>query len=79
MKKLVFMALVAAFGASTALVAAGLKDEVKAGAAAQGADIAGQAMSGKSAKEIADGKKEEAKDAAKQEANKQINKFLNKF
>lgn len=67
MKKLIFVALVAIFGASTALVAA---DNLKAGAMAQGSDIAGQVMDGKSAKEIADGKKE---------AGKQMNKLLNKF
>ena len=59
MKKLIFAALVAFFGASTAMVAA---DNLKAGAMGQGSDIAGQVMDGKSAKEIADGKKEEAKD-----------------
>ena len=79
MRKLLFVALVAAFGASTALIADGVKEQIKAGAMSQGADIAGQAMSGKSAKEIADAKKEEAKDAAKKEAGKQINNFLNKF
>lgn len=80
MKKLIFVALVAIFGASTALVAAdNFKENVKAGAMAQGSDIAGRVMDGKSAKEIADGKKEEAKDAAKKEAGKQMNKFLNKF
>lgn len=76
MKKLIFAALVAIFGASTALVAA---DNLKTGAMGQGSDIAGQVMDGKSAKEIADGKKEEAKDAAKKEAGKQMNKLLNKF
>lgn len=75
MKKLLFVALLAAFGASTTLVAADIKENSKA----QAADIAGQAMSGKSAKEIAEDKKAEAKDAAKEEAGKQINKFLNKF
>lgn len=79
MKKLFFVALVVAFGAVSSLLAADVKESVKAGAMAQGADIAGQAMEGKSAKEIADAKKEEAKGAAKQEAGKQINKFLNKF
>ncbi len=79
MRKLLFVALVAAFGASSALIAADVKEQLKAGAAAQGADIAGQAMSGKSAKEIAGDKKEEAKGAAKKEAGKQINNFLNKF
>lgn len=76
MKKLLFVALLAAFGASTTLVAA---DNIKENSKAQAADIAGQAMSGKSAKEIAEDKKAEAKDAAKEEAGKQINKFLNKF
>ena len=62
MKKLIFVALVAIFGASTALVAAdNFKENVKAGAMAQGSDIAGQAMEGKSAKEIADGKKKKPK------------------
>ena len=79
MRKLLFVALVAVFGASTALVAADLKDNVEAGAMSQGADIAGQAMEGKSAQEIADAKKDEAKGAAKKEAGKQFNKLLNKF
>ena len=47
MKKLIFAALVAIFGASTAVVAA---DNLKAGAMGQGSDIAGQVMDGKSAK-----------------------------
>lgn len=79
MKKLVFVALVTLFGASSALVAADVKEDIKANAQSHGADIAGQALSGKSAQEIANDKKEEAKGAAKEEAGKQINKFLNKF
>ena len=77
MKKLLFVAIIAAFGASTALVAA--NDQLKENSKAQVADIAGQAMSGKSAKEIAADKKAEAKEAVKDEAGKQLNKFLNKF
>lgn len=79
MKKLFFAALVVAFGAVSTVVAADVKENIKAGAMAQGSDIAEQAMEGKSAKEIAEAKKDEAKGAAKQEAGKQINKFLNKF
>ncbi len=77
MKKLLLVALVAAFGA-TSLVAVD-KEQLKANAAEQASDIVGQALSGKSAKEIAASKKSEAKEAAKDEAKKQTNKLLNKL
>ena len=69
-----------ATNAAKSLVASDASDsQIKAGAKSQAADIAGQALSGKSAKEIAAGKKSEAKDAAKGEADKQVNKLLNKL
>ncbi|NDJ27986.1 hypothetical protein DMB95_08610 [Campylobacter sp. MIT 12-8780] len=73
MKKLLVVAFAALLGASVALA----NEAVKGAAKAQGADVAGQLMSGKSAKEVAAAKKEEAKEAAKEEAGKQINKLLN--
>ena len=75
MKKLLFVTLVAAFGCC----AFAAESQIKAGAKSQAADVVGQALSGKSAKEIAAGKKSEAKDAAKGEADKQVNKLLNKL
>lgn len=84
MKKLLVVAFAALLGASVTLA----NESVKGAAKDQAADVAGQLMSGKSAKEVANAKqqeakdalnakKEEAKDAAKAEANKKINKLLN--
>ncbi|KGI56287.1 hypothetical protein [Campylobacter sp. MIT 97-5078] len=73
MKKLLVVAFAALLGASVTLANEAVKDAAKG----QAADVAGQLMSGKSTKDIAKAKKEEAKKEAKKEAGKQANKLLN--
>ena len=70
MKKLFLVAMGIVFSASMASAF-----DIKG----QTLGVAGDLMSGKSAKEIAEEKKKEAEEAAKAELNKQTDKALNKL